>query len=278
MIGKLYFTVTLCVSMAFAQSTPPTPNPSAREKSRAFEVVSIRQNVAAGKVVAVGATPDGFRMVNMPLSRVVAEAYPPQTGGSLYWETVYPAWVSQERYDIEARIAENDRAEWEKPSAQAGMLRAMLQTMLAERCKLVAHRQRKDAPVLYLEIGKSGPKFKESPTDEPLRKSTYPGGGVFILEGGMMRFYQAPMTLLASMLTNRNLGGPEIQDSTGLTGRYDFVLEWGAWTGGMQASADTSDPGPTLFSTVEKLGLKLVPAKGQVETLVIDHIEKPSEN
>jgi uncharacterized protein (TIGR03435 family) len=98
------------------------------------------------------------------------------------------------------------------------------------------------------------------------------------MEGGSMHFYQAPMTLLASMLTNRNLDGPEIQDRTGLTGRYDFAVEWGAWTGGMAAEEDSSDPGPTLNSAVTALGLKLVPAKGQVETLVIEHIEKPSEN
>ena len=93
-----------------------------------------------------------------------------------------------------------------------------------------------------------------------------------------MHFYQAPMTLLASMLTNRNLGGPEIQDRTGLTGRYGFVVEWGAWTGGMAAAGDSSDPGPTLFSAVAALGLKLEAAKGQIETLVIDHIDRPSED
>jgi len=133
--------------------------------------------------------------------------------------------------------------------------------------------------VLYLEVAKGGPKFKESPADEPIRKSQFPGGGVVVPEGEMRHFYQAPMTLLASLLTNRNLGGPEIQDRTGLTGRYDFVEEWGAWTGGVGAAAgDAVDPGPTLFSAVAALGLKLEAAKGQIETLVIDHIDRPSEN
>ena len=161
------------------------------------------------------------------------------------------------------------------------MLRAMLQSLLAERCKLAVHRELKDARVFYLEIGKGGPKFKEAKVDEldPAgQKSPFPGGGVVVPEDADLHFHQAPMTLLASFLTNRNLDGQEIQDRTGLTSRYDMVVAWGAWTGGMAAAADTSDPGPTLFSAVAALGLKLVAAKGQTETLVLDHIERPSEN
>jgi uncharacterized protein (TIGR03435 family) len=107
----------------------------------------------------------------------------------------------------------------------------------------------------------------------------FPGGGTAIPGNGETRFYDAPMTLLASMLTNRNLGSRPVQDRTGLTGRYDFVVEWGAWTGGVGAAeAAAVDPRPTLESSVKPLGLKLVPANGQVETLVVDHVERPSEN
>jgi bla regulator protein BlaR1 len=93
-----------------------------------------------------------------------------------------------------------------------------------------------------------------------------------------MHFYHAPMALLASFLTNRNLDGPEIQDRTGLAGRYDMVVEWGVWTSVVGAAEDIADSGPTLFSTVAALGLKLEAAKGQTEALVLDHIERPSEN
>jgi uncharacterized protein (TIGR03435 family) len=278
MISKVYVAITLCASMATAQSAA-IPHAADPTKSLAFEVVSIRQDVGGGETREFGATPDGFRMVNMPLGRAILEAYVPQAGSAMYWDLAgSPAWLNPNRYDIDARIAEADRVEWQKSGAQTQMLRAMLQTMLAERCKLVVHREMKDASVLYLELGKGGPKFKESKVDEPPRPSRFPGGGATDMEGGSMHFYQAPMTLLASMLTNRNLDGPEIQDRTGLTGRYDFAVEWGAWTGGMAAEEDSSDPGPTLNSAVTALGLKLVPAKGQVETLVIEHIEKPSEN
>jgi len=248
----------------------------------AFEVVSIRQNAASGATTEFGATPDGFRVVNMTLGRVISEAYVPRAGGAMYWELVgSPGWLSNDRWDIEARVTEADRADWQKPAKQTAMLRAMLQTMLAERCKLVVHREMKDAPVFYLEIGKGALKLKESNGDESspaARRSQFPGGGVAALESGSMHFYGAPMTLLASFLSNRNLGGPEIQDKTGLTGRYDFAVEWGAWTAGVGGADDTPDPGPTLFSAVGALGLKLVPAKGQVETLVVDHVERPSQN
>ena len=287
--GGILFTGRV-VGFAQANAAPDETSPlavSVNGNALAFEVVSIRQNVAGAQTTAFGVTPDGFRMVNMSLGRVILEAYVPQTGEAVYSDSVgFPAWMSKERYDIEARVAEADRAEWQKPAAQVVMLRAMLQMLLAERCRLVVHRERKDAPVLYLEVAKGGPKFgakfKVAEAGEAYpagRASPFPGGGMVAPEGGEMHFYQAPMTLLASLLTNRNLGGPEVQDRTGLTGRYDFVVEWGAWTGGVgAATGDAVDPGPTLFSAVGALGLKLEPAKGQVETLVIDHVERPTEN
>jgi bla regulator protein BlaR1 len=280
LIRKLCIAGTVCASMAIAQSAA-TSNSASSAKPMAFEVVSIRQNVAGGKVQAFGATPDGFRMLNASLSRVIMAAYVPRTGEAIYWEPVgFPAWVNSDHYDIEAKIEEADRAEWQKPEAQLKMLRAMLQTMLAERCKLVVHREVKEAPVYYLELGKGGPRFRESKDgDAPGgRQSPFPGGGVVEREGSKLHFYQAPIKLLASYLTNRNLGGAPIQDRTGLTRRYDFVVDWGAWTGGLAGAEDASDPGPTMFSAVGALGLKLVSAKGQVETLVLDHVERPSEN
>jgi len=216
------------------------------------------------------------------LGRVVLTAYVPQWGGAIFWEPVgFPEWLSKDRYDIEAKVAEADLTEWQKPAGQAAMLRAMLQTLLGDRCKLAVHRELKDAEVYYLEVGKGGPKFKESKAGEPYpagRQSPYPSGGVVEFDGRAQDFYQAPMTLLASYLTNMNLGGRPVEDRTGLTGRYDFVVQWG-WTGGMTAApGEASDPGPTLFSATEALGLKLVPANGQEETLVVDHVERPSEN
>lgn len=251
-------------------------------KAPAFEVVSIRQNMAGGKNASFGPTPDGFHMVNMPLARVILEAYTPTSGGAVYWEPKgFPEWVNRDRWDIEARIADADRGPWQDTRKRPKLMQAMLQQLLANRCGLVVHRVNEDADVYYLEVGKGGAKLKESNPDESYpggRESGFPGGGLFVSEGETMHFYKASMTLLASILTNRNLGGRAILDRTGLTGRYDFVVSWGRWTGGVGAVDDTSDPGPTLEASVKPLGLRLVSAKGQVENLVLDHIDRPSEN
>lgn len=104
----------------------------------------------------------------------------------------------------------------------------------------------------------------------------HPGGGVSVEEmrdGHMTgHCYGCSMQLLAWFLSGERTGRP-VQDKTGLAGSYDF---WLPTTAALDAPA--TDPSPSVFSVVEGLGLKLVPAKGQVETLVIDHIERPSAN
>jgi uncharacterized protein (TIGR03435 family) len=86
----------------------------------------------------------------------------------------------------------------------------------------------------------------------------------------------ATMGGLVGTLTG-SLGG-QVIDKTGLTGKYDFVLKYkGRWD--RDRPADDLDPTPPLDrSTAEELGLKVEPAKGPIKVLVIDHIEKPSEN
>ena len=92
------------------------------------------------------------------------------------------------------------------------------------------------------------------------------------------------MASLASLLSNivSNLGHQDgtVQDKTGLTGRYDFVIKFPPIEPRGQVEGAVSDTDPSLFAftAAEALGLKLEKGKGQVETLVIDHMERPSEN
>lgn len=278
MTAKLLLAGMLCCGFVAGQS------PVAK-KPLAFEVASIRQNIG-GKTQNFGATPDGFRMTNTSLFVLIVHAYVPQSGVAFFSDPKgLPAWVNRDRFDLEARVSEADLPQWQNPGLQPAMLRAMLGQLLADRCHLVVHREFEDMPVYSMEIGKGGPKFganlREAKAGEASpdgQESRYPGGGVIVKDGETMRFYKAPMALLATLLTNRNLGGRPILDHTGLPGMYDFVVPWGAWTGGTAAADDKADPGPTLNSAVESLGLKLVPVKGQVENLVVDHIDRPSEN
>jgi uncharacterized protein (TIGR03435 family) len=231
-----------------------------------------------------GPTADGYRS-HQPLALLLLTAYVPQVGGAAFYTIDQikglPDWMMSDGYDIDARIADEDRTEWQKPEMQKVMLRAMLQAMLAERCKLAVHRELKETRVTSLVVAKGGPKFKETdPTVEHPGGQKMPFGGVLVGHGeDGMSFYDTSMASFASLLSSWANGGRPVQDKTGLTGRYDFTLKSGTqgWP------ADDAEPGVSplaemFLSGLNNLGLKLDSEKGQVETLVIDHIERPTEN
>ena len=150
--------------------------------------------------------------------------------------------------------------------------------MLFRSCKLLIHRESKEVPIYSLVLEKNGPKFEEAVPGVPHPVAgAIPGGGEFLSSdgNGVMHFYGAPLSAVAGVLSN--ITGRPVQDATGLTGRYDVALKMPSMDSPAQGTSDT-DSGLSIFSIVEDLGLKLVPAKGKVEILVIDHIEKPSEN
>ena len=157
----LAFVLTTPV-ITLAQATATAPPPPA--KAYRFDVISIRENktplVALGNTLPFGPTADGYRMTNSSLGNaLLMTAYVPQVGGSAMFRLDQvkgiPDWLMNRRYDIDARIADQDRAEWQKPQSQKAMLQAMLQAMSAERCKLVVHRELKDADVYSLVVAKA---------------------------------------------------------------------------------------------------------------------------
>src|ERR1039458_674729 len=164
------------------------------------------------------------------------------------------------------------------------MLQAMLQAMFAERCKMAVHREVKEVAVYSLVVAKGGPKFKETdPTVEHPDGIKLPWGGVMVPGKDGMNLYGTSMASLASLLGGSGGAGRTIQDKTGLTGSYDLVMKnpdrGGPAPGEQQGGPTASDPGGSaIYSVLGDLGLKLESAKGQVETLVIDHMERPSEN
>jgi len=231
-------------------------------------------------------------MTNCPLIMALIAAYVPANGNELEFFALMnsrimgaPDWLMSDRYDIDARIGESDRAAWQQPATRKAMLRTMLQTLLAERCRLAVHRETKDKPVFTLVVGKDGPKLKaaESTVQAAIlakhpRAVPVPGDGGLIGPGqtpGSVELYGVPMGTLALVLTQP--AGLPVVDKTGLTGKYDVKLEM--IEQGPPAADGTLDPGPSVFTVVQgQLGLKLEPAKDKVETLVIDHVERPSEN
>jgi len=262
-------------------------------KPMAFDVASIRRNVdniGTCSPDQVQPTQNGFHMTNCPLLMAVGAAYVPTTGdplGYLVQERILgmPPGLSQERYNLDARIADSDVEAWRDPVQRTEMLHAMMQTLLAERCKLVVHREMRDKSIYALVVAKNGPKLKAAkPGEVEAVQAKHPdavgipgGSGVFVRgqADGHIDIYGATTGTLALLLSGP--AGRPVVDRTGLTGIYDMHLDMGQK--GPAAADGSADPGVSVFSSVqEQLGLKLEPQKDQVENLIIDHIERPSPN
>ncbi len=254
-----------------------------------FAVVSIRQNKTGGPQNFGRPTPDGYEMKNMFLAAPILTAYVPQSGGaSIYSDTQViglPAWSEsdEDRYDIGAKVDQADLADWQNPGKQPEMLRAMLQSMLADRLKLAVHRSTKEGPVYSLMVAKNGPRFKESnPAESHPGAYPFPGGGMLSMDmkDGEMTVHYFGISI--GQLTILLPADRTIQDRTGLIGKYDITLRKpipaAIPPGVQQQQGPPPEPELSAFSLAEQVGLKLEPAKGQVETLVIDHVERPSEN
>jgi bla regulator protein BlaR1 len=290
-IRRIVTTALLTCGIALGQTVSSQAIPaSAPAKPLAFEVVSIRPSKpGTNMMVAWATTPDGYRVTGQPLRNAILMAYYPQ--GMPYWSndrlSGAPAWLN-DQYDIDARVSEADLAEWQKQGLaldKKPMFQQMLQSMLADRCHLVAHLV--PGPPLSgwsLEFGKRAPRLTESKPG-----ATLPAG-VKLLDGGVMvyhhegrelywNFYSATMADLTRNLSINSMGHP-VQDYSGLTGHYDFTLSWVDDPDSKmpEGTIDSSDPDPLSHWNIDALGLHLTPTKLPVDTLVIDHIERPSEN
>jgi uncharacterized protein (TIGR03435 family) len=183
--------------------------------------------------------------------------------------------------------------------------RAMIQSLLEDRFKLVVHRETKDLPAYALVVGKNGLKIKEVPPDPETDAGrgkvdvTVTGGG----RGGTVVNYgpgsyvtyglnklDAKKVNFASLVdTLARFVDRPIVDMTGLTGKYDFTLEYSveelrslvrASGGDASRIPDLGgDPTISIFSSLEGLGLKLEARKAPVEVIVVDRAEKvPTAN
>ena len=279
-------------ALTFAQSTAPATRPTqtVARPPLAFEVISIRPaKPGSNWMIGWATTPNGYRVTGQSLWYTIMIAYFPQ--GIAYWSeqrlSGAPPWLD-DLYDIDARVSESDLAEWQRQGMTLDkkvLLQQMLQTMLAERCHLVAHRiPGGEISGLSLEPGKRGPHLTETKPAETFPAGIkLPSGGVLVPysrgEKPRMSFYGATMADLASQFSLTS-GGHPVEDHTGLTGRYDFVINWLADLDSNMPEGliSTDDPYPLSHWDIESLGLHLAPAKLPIDTLVIDHIEKPSEN
>ena len=263
---------TVCAPVVRAQTQAPAAAPV--EPAVSFDVISVKPNkssLGAYGLVTTEFTADGFRGANVPVHSLLLQAYGLHEGEVIG----EPAWASSEVFDIEAKVAGPDVAAFSK--LDSDQRQAMLQQVLAERFKLAAHRETRELPVYALSVAKGGPKLKESAIDPSVPASARRGGGIR-MSMGMISANECTIPYFLSMLS-RQLGRT-ILDRTGLTGNYDFTLRWMP-DNGTSASSDgaQADALPSIFTALqEQLGLKLESTKAPASVLVIDHLERPSQN
>jgi uncharacterized protein (TIGR03435 family) len=241
--------LTLAIGASFA------PRWIALAQTPAFEVASIRLHT--GPVMAVGMRPSGPNVTieAMSLHNLIGYAYDLQP----YQILGGPSWITADRYDIAAK-AEGDAA------LAATQIKQMTQTLLVDRFGLKFHRDTKEMPVYALVVGKNGPKLKESAPDAEKLLTLGSADG-----HTRMTVTKGDMAQLVGEFSNINGVDRPTVDKTGLTGAYDYQLDW--------SLRDIGSDVPGIFTAIqEQLGLKFQPDKARIEVLVIDRAEKPGEN
>jgi uncharacterized protein (TIGR03435 family) len=255
-------------------------------KLPAFDVVSIKPDKTGGGMIRVMNRPDGYSATNISLKMLIQAAY----GIREDLISGTPGWAESTRYDIDAKVDGADVEALKKLSPE--QRRLILQPLLADRFKLKVHTETKQLPVFELVVAKGGPKLKEATAGDTYANGIKGPDGVG--RGGMVRMGRGqltaqgvPMTSVVNMLSQQL--HRTVIDKTGLAGKYDLELNWTPDEGeGMgppppggqpHGDAPPEGSGPSIFTAIqEQLGLKLQSGKGPVDTLVIDHVEMPTEN
>jgi uncharacterized protein (TIGR03435 family) len=190
-----------------------------------------------------------------------------------------PPWIESDHYDILALTPGDTRPDHD-------LQMAMLRNLLADRFKLTFHREPKEFSIYALEIAKGGAKLGAK-DGTGLRESTAPAGdppkliSTVYPQKIVLPARNATMTDFVSLLQRAVLDRPVV-DRTGLTGRYDFDLEWApdeTQFGGEVPVAPADAQSPPFFTAIEQqLGLRLEATRGLIEALVVDGAEQPSAN
>lgn len=247
----------------------------------AFEVATIKRNTSGSDGARFSSQTGRITVTNNPLRNIIRNAWGLQgfqiVGG--------PDWINNDRWDIVAKAEGNPRG--------SEML-ALVQNLLADRFKLVTHRETREMPIYALVLAKPertvGPNLHASTTDceKELTVAIARGGGpprdgkvvcgMRTLDG-RLEMHAVPMANLARNLSP--IAGRSVVDKTGLTGGFDATLTWtpDASLGNASDQPPATGDGPSLFTAIqEQLGLKLEAQRGPVDVLVIDSIERPTED
>jgi uncharacterized protein (TIGR03435 family) len=270
-MNRFVFVVLCSVTASPAAQQPAAP---------AFEVVSVKPSPNDLSPEGIATSPDGsVRFTRFPVRTLITMAY--RSDGIQRFDQIIgaPSWLSDDRFDIVAKVGAD-------PGTQNGPggLPAMLRSLLRDRFRLRVHTETRDLPAYALVLtrrdGQPGPQLRQSTVECPAGPATdaEPDRWCGIRTsgaGGVMTGRAASTGLLAGTLSGKAEVDRFVTDRTGLTGRYDFRLEYSPPF--QQAPDAVATAGPSLFTALsEQLGLRLQPETITGPVLVIDSVERPT--
>jgi uncharacterized protein (TIGR03435 family) len=242
--------------------------PMAADADPSFEVATVKPSKPDQPGRAFLVRGRQFSTINTPLTSLISFAYDLQekqiVGG--------PDWMGSDKFDIEAQP--------DVPGVpNQKQLKTMVKKLLADRFQLKFHQDKKEMSAYVLAVSKSGSKLKKDESD------TNGLPGLFFQGLGVLSVRNATMADFAQVMQSAVLDRPVVNHS-GLPGKYDFILKWTpdeSQFGGMGIKvpppSDAADAPPPLFTAIqEQIGLKLEVEKTAVDVLVLDHVDKPSQN
>jgi uncharacterized protein (TIGR03435 family) len=268
-------TLVLATAIPFCRgqagpTVPAAPAGPTSNSSPAFEVAVIRPNpgdTTGHSHIWSSASDGNFKAQNVTTMELIRYAFGmPETrisGG--------PGWMRSAKFDVEAKSdsALDARLRGLDSASAREQKQHMLQALLADRFALKVHKETRELPIYALVVAKGGPRFQPS----KINGTTINNGNANITVTGS----DHTVALLAEQLS-RTLGRVVV-DKTGLDGRYELTLKWATDEAAPGTGGAGADSGPSIFTAIqEQLGLKLESGKGPVPILVVDHLEKPSEN
>jgi uncharacterized protein (TIGR03435 family) len=182
-----------------------------------------------------------------------------------------PDWMTAEKFDVVVQPNMPGR-----PST--AQMRSIVQQLLADRFKLAFHHAQRELPVYRIVAAKGGPKLTPATKEEQENNTAAIG-----ITPGLMTVINATLSEFASLMQRYVRLDRPIVDHTGIAGKYDFKLSWtpdfSQFDGNPPGPAKNDENAPSLYTAIqEQLGLKLEAAREPTDVLVIDHVERPSEN
>jgi uncharacterized protein (TIGR03435 family) len=283
-IATLFIAAPACLLEARGQAPEPgqaDPSQNAAAELPKFEVVSVKTHPPSywPTFDDFRFTPDGFICRNYTAQDLLVYAYDLRDPKLSTRQRLIPGgkeWMFWDWFDIQARLSDTNIAEMGKLHGEdlESYKRKLVQSVLIDRFGLSVHHVTREAQAWELLLANGGPTNMTPARDDEEPRP-------FPTDFNHIRWQGAPVSMLVDLL--QDLENAPVVDKTGLTGRFDFKLEFARnfdmrLPEGMSLP-DGNDSEPPIFTALQKqLGLKLIPAKMSLDEIAIDHIEKPSPN